>query len=385
MTQNFAYKPTKDRRVYKITQLPTSHTYTGESAIDIRNPSRLGLKVNNIKNTTSTFKKFPLKTLQSLNIKSEIPIIGSKFNPDNLLFFNSLQKTANKYRVVIGLRTPSPDGQINLIQGYPTKNFHMKAKSGPLGFIYEDPEKSKVSIEQRDKQQRAIESAKQKGAKAVDLVLSTEQIQFAIKHGNLKETETPKVYAVTFQGRDMGFHIDSNGRAFDSKGWVKVMTNPPESNGAMPEEKAITADYDLFCIIPREQQSINQRPLESRPRFVGSHNTNIHDKIKKLTDPVEKYGKESKDKGNIHCFGEQIIEDLNKNVTQEGFSGGKLFWHNDETGNPFSPGFDKADKPIFVIPNNSPQQFNDKNSLMMFYRELEQAGYKPEYSPVFGF
>ncbi|EKH9203259.1 hypothetical protein NOL25_14510 [Vibrio parahaemolyticus] len=46
---------------------------------------------------------------------------------------------------------------------------------------------------------------------------------------------------------------------------------------------------------------------------------------------------------------------------------------------------EKRRKPIFVIPYTPPQQFNDKNSLMMFYRELEQAGYNPEYSPVFGF
>lgn len=317
-----------------------------------------------------------------------ISMIGSKFNPKGLLFFNSLQKTANKYRVVLGLREPSKDGQVNLRQGCPTKNFHMKAKSGPLGFIYEDPEKSKVPRNKLDKQQRAIESAKQKGAKAIDLILSTEQIQFAIKRGSLKKTENSKVYAVTLQGRDMGFYIDSNGRAFDSKGWVKVMTNPAEYSGVIPEERAITADYDLFCIIPRKQQSVNQRPLESRPRFlgtIGSHNTNMHDKIKMLMTPVEKHGEESKDKGNIHFFGETIIEDLNKNVTQEGFSGGKLFWHNDETGNPFTPGFDEVDKPIFVIPNNPPQQFSNQNSLMLFYRELERAGYNPEYSPAFGF
>ncbi|EGQ9519372.1 hypothetical protein J7H91_004624 [Vibrio parahaemolyticus] len=339
----------------------STHIYTGESATDIRSPST----------------------------KRGIPTIGSKFNPESLLFFNSLQKTANKYNVVLGLRAPSQDGQINLLQGCPTKNFHMKAKSGALGFIYEDPEKSKVPKNKLNKQQQAVESAKLKGAKAIDLVLSTEQIQFAIKRGSLKETENAEIYAVTLQGRDMGFYIDSsNGRAFDSKGTVKVMTNPSEYNGIIPEEKAITADYDLFCIIPRKQQSVNQRPLESRARFlgtIGSHNTDIHEKIKMLTTPVDRHGEESKDKGNIHFFGETIIEDLNKNVSQEGFSGGKLFWHNDETGNPFTPGFDEADKPIFVIPHTPPQQFNDKNSLMMFYRELEQAGYNPEYSPAFGF
>lgn len=322
------------------------------------------------------------------SIKNAISQIGSRFDPESLLFFNSLQKTADKYRIVIGLRSPSPDGQINLLQGCPTKNFHMKAKSGALGFIYEDPDKSKVPLEKRDKQQRAIENAKQKGAKAIDLVLSAEQIQFAIKHGSLKGTESPNVYSVHLQGRDMGFYIDPNGRAFDSKGAVKVMTNPPESDGAASEGKAITADYDLFCIIPRKQQSINQRPLESRPRFlrtVDSHNQNIHSKIRALTNPVEKYGEESRDKGNIHFFAETIIEDLNNNVAQEGFSGGRLFWHNDETGNPFTPGFDALDKPIFIIPNNPPQQFHDKNSLMMFYREIELAGYKPEYSPIFGF
>ena len=89
--------------------------------------------------------------------------------------------------------------------------------------------------------------------------------------------------------------------------------------------------------------------------------------------------------GNLHEFGKTIVRALNKEITAEGYQGGKLVWHNDETGNPFSPGFDIADRPIFVHPSEQINQVNSKQELLKFYTALRQKHYAPEYSPIFGF
>lgn len=54
--------------------------------------------------------------------------------------------------------------------------------------------------------------------------------------------------------------------------------------------------------------------------------------------------------GNLHNFWKTIINILNKKISAEGYNGGKLVWHNDETGNPFNPGFNENDKTIFFLP-----------------------------------
>ncbi|WP_353620543.1 DNA gyrase [Enterobacter sp. Cy-643] len=89
--------------------------------------------------------------------------------------------------------------------------------------------------------------------------------------------------------------------------------------------------------------------------------------------------------GNLHLFGKTIINTLNIEITSEGYRGGKLVWHNDETGNPFSPGFDVTDKPIFVHPVGDVIQIHSLSELRCFYGQLRREGYAPEYSPAFGF
>jgi insecticidal toxin complex protein TccC len=76
---------------------------------------------------------------------------------------------------------------------------------------------------------------------------------------------------------------------------------------------------------------------------------------------------------------------LNAELKQEGYTGGNLVWYNDETGNPFSPGFNIEDSPIFISPEGAVVQARSKDELIVLYRKLELTGFAPEYSPIFGF
>lgn len=89
--------------------------------------------------------------------------------------------------------------------------------------------------------------------------------------------------------------------------------------------------------------------------------------------------------GNMHEYGKRLVKSLNAEISDAGYKGGNLVWHNDETGNPFSPGFDAGDKPIFFIPGTEPKQVKTLEELMQLQEELKALGYQPEYSPVFGF
>ena len=336
--------------------------------------------------------------------------IGQIFSPDNLMYSASLQKTADKYGVVIGVRLPSEVGQIHLKEGHPTKNFHVKAKSSAMGptagFIAENPKFSKVKPELWDKQQKYIDEAVGKGAKLVPLILSEAQIDNAINRGGMHKIGQ-NMFSADYHGNKVHFIISSSeGMVRESNGTVvKVLTNPPETDGSTSIDKPITADYDLFAIIPKKNHSVNFRPLG-----IG-HNIKLRTDPQKLNVPPKDYlqsggkkafkkafknavdtfiqpkivhGQEDPNMGNIHHFGNVIVNDINKNVVDEGFSGGKLVWHNDETGNPFSPGFDVKDKPVFYIPKQAPQQITDMKQLSAFYNELKKNGFAPEFSSRLG-
>ncbi len=332
--------------------------------------------------------------------------IGQIFSPDNLMYSASLQKTADKYGVVIGVRLPSEVGQIHLKEGHPTKNFHVKAKSSAMGptagFIAENPKFSKMRPELWDKQQKYIEEALSKGAKLVPLILSEAQIDNAINRGGMHKIGQ-NMFSADYHGNKVHFIISSSdGMVRESNGTVvKVLTNPLETDGSTSIDKPITADYDLFAIIPKKNHSVNFRPLG-----IG-HNIKLRTDPQKLNVPPKDYlqsggkkafknavdtfiqpkivhGQEDPNMGNIHHFGNVIVNDINKNVVDEGFSGGKLVWHNDETGNPFSPGFDVKDKPVFYIPKQAPQQITDMKQLSAFYNELKKNGFAPEFSSRLG-
>lgn len=302
----------------------------------------------------------------------------------NLLYVNAFKRVSLKYNVVLGIRAPNPLGETLLREGYPSKNFHMKAKSSPTGptagFIAEKPIYSKVPISSYSKQSNYIASSVQKQAKAIDLKISQSRINELIKTGNLTSHGGGRYSAEYPSGRQY-FVIRGNGQVLDDKlNPVRVMTNPKESGIEYTDPRPITADYDLFSIIPKENQSVNVRPLTAAPKLLRG-NFNL-DFLKPNALPGQD---EDVNMGNLHFFGKTIVNALNREIVSEGYRGGKLVWHNDETGNPFSPGFDIADKPIFVHPIGSVLQIHSLNELRNFYERLRREGYAPEYSPIFGF
>lgn len=303
---------------------------------------------------------------------------------ESLLYSDAIQSVADNYRVVIGLRAPNPLGAGLLVEGYPTKNFHVKAKSssvGPTaGFIPLNPFYSKVASAQLSKQQKSIDSALASGSNAVPLTLSEEREKQLLANGSL--VSSGGGYQAVYPSGQVGnFTVNAKREVFDQQGAVKVLTNPRG-------REAITADYDLFAIYPRVNQANNIRPLQSAPVFIRKVSSELETRSAHLRAKKESYvgAQEDPEMGNIHHFGKVIVSALNTAVNQAGYQGGQLFWHNDETGNPFSPGFDPMDKPIFFVPGASnPVQVSGRAELLGFQRHMRGAGFGVEYSPVFGF
>lgn len=305
---------------------------------------------------------------------------------DVILYNKAIQRTAKKYGVIISVRFPNPRGATLLKEGYPSKNFHLKAKSsgtGPTsGFIAENPHYSKVSPDNYEKQIKAIEEAMGKGAESVQLILSKARIQELIATGEISHLQLD-TYSATYPGGKKIFHIGDDGAVFDDNHLpVKVLTNPPEAGASSGtsniNSRPVTADYDLFCIIPRQHQDYNINPIELRPVLIKGKFEIVSLKNKKIGDKGE-----DKNKGNVNFFTETIINDLNKEVNIEGYQGGKLFWHGDESMNPFSPGLDMSDKPIFFLPSGQMTQAHTTEQLRYLYSTFKGNGFHAEFSPRF--
>lgn len=310
--------------------------------------------------------------------------VGSDFDPSSLLYSDAFQKCSNKYNIIIGLRYPSKIGQLHLKEGFPSKNFHVKAKSsvsGPTaGFI---PEKAFYS-KKRNRHDDYIKQALNQGANLIDLYLSPAQVKGLLDSKLLYQTTITDRYWAEYNGQIEFFRIDCNGAVYDSnEEHVKVLTNPPEIGIRKGEhvitDKAITADYDLFDFILNKNQ-VDSRPLSVPNRSINDRAENI---CMAFTKPQHLRGDENKDKGNVSFFEEVVIDTLNKMVADAGYSGGVLVWHNDETHNPFSPGFNPSDRPVFFIPHNNPRQVNSFDELKYLYQEFINAGYQSMLSARF--
>lgn len=331
----------------------------------------------------------PAGTVDGLNLfrmvrNNPVAFIDSNGLNSELLYSQAFKRTAKKYNVIIGVRAPNPLGETLLKEGFPSKNFHMKAKSSPTGptagFIAEDPIYSKVSPSAYKKQKASIDKAKALGSESIDLSISKSRVNELIESGDLNPLGENR-YSAKYPSGIQEFKIGNDGRVSNSEGRpVKVMTNPPEIGDTKSNSSPITADYDLFALIPSVNQSVNERPL-TVPQKLLRGNFSLP-----FTVPKGKNGmNEDVNMGNLHHFGKSIVNSLNKEINIEGYTGGKLVWHNDETGNPFSPGFDENDKPIFFLPSGDTFQAQNKSELLDFYSRLRKGGYSPEYSPIFGF
>lgn len=296
----------------------------------------------------------------------------------------AFKRVALRYRVVLGLRYPNPLSFSLLKTGTPSKNFHLKAKSsisGPTaGFIPEEAKYSKIACSRYKMHENDIFIARQKGAKAVPLVISCDRIQELIRLKAINDLGNGR-YSAVYPGGCYHFFIDSKGEVIDQNGKaVKVMTNPPEVGRLSASPRAVTADYDLFAIIPRKQQDYNLRQTGLTPRLLkGKRDIRFLQTTSHLNVALDE------NKGNVHFFGETLIKKLNEEIRLCGYRGGKLVWHGDETGNPFSMGFDPDDKPVFFCPEGRVVHIHSETELKRFYSILREQGFSPDYSPRFGF
>jgi len=308
----------------------------------------------------------------------------SHFDTTELLYSEAFLKTANKYNVIIAIRTPSEVGKMLLEEGYPTKNFHVKAKSSPTGptagMVAADENFSK---EKPEIQIKCIQHAIDEGSKKVDLILSKERIKYLLESQHIiqKEDATCEFSANYKHAGIVEFYIHENGAVFykSNKKPVQVLTNAPLVNpgsGIVINDKPITADYDLFAIIPSKNQSENITPMTVKPSLkpgpLSAKNLGFLSNDSSSID---------RDKGNISYFNSVVVDDINRNV-KEYYKGGILVWHGDESNNPYSLGFNIQDRPIFIIPNtNKTIQVNSREEIEQLYKLFEDRGYTPPDSP----
>ncbi|MCX8986039.1 anthrax toxin-like adenylyl cyclase domain-containing protein [Citrobacter portucalensis] len=340
----------------------------------------------------------PLSSRNTSSQSTPVQIVGGmdasknsdfdKFDTAELLYGNAFLSTANKYNVIISLRTPSAIGQTLLKEGYPTKNLHVKAKSsltGPTaGFIAADERFSKALP---GVQKKYIDQAIIDGSKKVNLTLSDSRIKELMELKHIIKKDDNGTFSAKYVYKDpaltpveVDFHIDQKGSVFyKSTGEpVQTLTNGTQINqhpNFSVNDKPITADYDLFSVIAKESQSDNIAPRKITPKL--NSNALNPKQLQYLNDnsPMDM------DLGNVSSFTTTIINDINKNAEAE-YSGGPLVWHGDESNNPFSEGFDENDKPIFIIPNeNKFICIKNREELAELYEMFEQKGYKPDFSP----
>lgn len=175
-------------------------------------------------------------------------------------------------------------------------------------------------------------------------------------------------------------------------------------------DKPVTADYDLFSIIPNKNHAHNHRPLqvgqntlqlirgsvENIPKNAIWGSPNLQELYNTFNNQNVGSGwnafKEAKgdkseldpNKGNFHTYGHALVKDINRNVADAGYKGGKLVWHGDEMGNPASQGFNPVDAPVFFIPGYQPVQVETKQDLIALHNKLRTLNYEPETSLSFG-
>jgi insecticidal toxin complex protein TccC len=314
-------------------------------------------------------------------------------------FQQAFQDVADDRSLVIGLREPNPLGASLLREGYASKGFHIKAKSsvfGPTaGFVAADPAFGKMGKEGKDEQRRYINSAIELGAGKVPLKLSNARVK-ELTNLNLMTWEGPGTVLAHY-GKDpyrftMKRHQDQadvHWAVFHDTGEpVEILSNPQRLPGPIGPKAAVTADYDLFGLFPTGNRGNNTRPLNPVARLVGK---NIRPDIDRLANVylnrLRQTGRPSDedaaDLGNIHHYGKTIKDALNMKIVQQGYRGGLLVHHGDESSNPFSPG---QDFPLrFVVPGKPAMLIENTGQLQRAYLWFSQLGYSVDINPAFSF
>ncbi|WP_350262663.1 anthrax toxin-like adenylyl cyclase domain-containing protein (plasmid) [Pantoea sp. BJ2] len=319
---------------------------------------------------------------------------------DVILFGEAISSSAINQNVIIGIRDPNKHGFFYLENGNPAKNFLTKVKtsdSGPTaGLLAVKAEYSKVAAEKMGVQHHYIQEAINAGATAIDLVLTKDRINTLEKEGLIKFSETNdlatkhiskltesnfRILTARYPSGERSFLIDQSGKVHDTEMQpVKVLTNVPAGNGSKNQHLPATTDYDLFSIMPPINRSDNYRRVSVPPRATSDKFNLNFLKSKSL------YGEEEDPlKGNTSFFLEKSIDKVNKEIFKAGHVGGDIILHSNETANPHSPGYVPGEKVYFFLPDGYVLCIETKEKMIEFYSEVEKQGYKPEYSPRFGF
>ncbi|MEK1940046.1 MAG: toxin protein, partial [Pseudomonas sp.] len=226
-----------------------------------------------------------------------------------------------------------------------------------------------------------IAESVKKGAELVPLKLSPQRITELLNSGDLKSLGNGR-YSAEYPLGTQHFSIGKDGAVSTLNGEpIRVLTNPPEVGADSHHPLPITADYDLFSISPKASQDYNLTPFKVGSRF--AYGTWADKNLPLFTSAPKKGGAADPNMGNVSHYTRAIVQSLNKEAASEGYAGGALVWHGDEANNPFSPGFDPADQPIFFVPGKKPVRVNSKQELLKFQEMLKQEGYSPGTSNRF--
>lgn len=307
-------------------------------------------------------------------------------------------EVASAHNAVLASRELNPLCEGLLREGHASKGFHIKAKScdwGPMaGMVLVNPRHSKER--NLAKQQGYIDKALEHGAGQQQVFVSSQRLMELSTLGLINQrkngvTATEIEISASsrsgasgeFIARRVGnqepiwqlFEIVA-GQETPVLGLtnVQVASAGPQPSGA---HGVVAGDYDLFCVWGRHH---NRRVLGSAPRAL--HGQVAKKYINAVRAANNTGGNEDPDMGNVSFYATIIIKKLNEGIVAKcGYRGGNMIHHNDESGNPFTPG---EDYPLlFFIPGQSPRAICNAHELSAIYSECERLGYAVERNPGF--
>lgn len=303
---------------------------------------------------------------------------------------------------VIASRALNPLCESLLKEGHASKGFYIKAKScdwGPMaGMVLENPLFSK---EDPGKQKKYVDSAKEKGVGTRHVCLSSARLEELKNLGkiNMKPhaptdnvidmtAMSPRGISAEFRVKKVGgeeplwqlFEVAA-GKESPVMGLVNKVV---PAAGVQPggPRGVVAGDYDLFCVWSRHE---NLRALGSAPRALkGTVSLPYINAVRDANSAGGKFdtSKEDHDMGNVSYYAITIIKKLNEGIIGVGgYKGGSMIHHNDESGNPFTPG---EDYPlIFFVPGQEPKSIDNAQDLAATYKECEDLGFVVERNPGF--
>lgn len=307
------------------------------------------------------------------------------------------RQVANSNDTVIASRALNLLSEKLLAEGHASKGFYIKSKScdwGPMaGLLLTRPEFTKDK--DKAKQQKYITAALENGS-PVHVAVSTARLNeldakgvIQVKKRDDKSIEmtstsrhhgTMSFVARKERGTEPFWNLYSI-EAGSEKPVMGLVNKKVDSAGVQPTgpHAVVAGDYDLFAVWGRHE---NTRPLGSGPNII-----NHSQAAKPYVKAVEKANSvpgmnEDKDMGNVSFYVRTIIKKLNAGIIgKTGYTGGSMVHHNDESGNPFTPG---EDYPLlFFVPGKEPRAVCNAADLNAMYKECKAAGFCVEVNPGF--